>query len=263
VARPPSPVAKLAAALAPIAIMTSASGTAWAQTTAPTDRGSAGPSLLDRPHTVAELEIGGIALPTAPIAPGNRGNLPTVLAGPLAAFSKGDATLLTSLHLLYRASTEFAIGADARVSPAGGVATDPNTQVQHQRNYMELGVEGRYYPVRYRSIEGWLGLTAAIVVIADRYTFPNLPDVPTFLGRPEVTQRAEGFSYGVQAGADYLVTDSLVLGLTFRADRWLLPQEGQDPKTDPACSSVGNCPTLGGTVEAFEFGLKIGYRIPL
>ena len=59
---------------------------------------------------------------------------------------------------------------------------------------------------------------------------------------------------------DYLVTDQWVLGLTVRGNAWLLPTQ---QRFSPACDSIGDCPTLSGTVAAVEVGLGVGYRIPL
>jgi hypothetical protein len=219
-------------------------------------------SLLDRPHTIAELEAGVLALPSAPVSAANRGgSLPFG-----QTLFKGDATLNVGIHLLYRPVRDWSVGASAAFAPTptsdsaylSGTGTLPRT---HSRSYLFLGGEARYYPLRYRWFEGWVGLSAGLQVVADRFETAG-QDVPAILGSREVTVRTEGFSFGVQAGADYLLTDSWVMGLALRANRWLLPNE-VDPHSDPACSSIGDCPTLTGTIAAFEIGLTIGYRIPL
>ena len=220
-------------------------------------------SLLDRPHTILELETGIIALPTAPVSAANRGgSLPFG-----QTLFKGDATIDLGAHVLYRAGRDWSIGAGAMFAPnptsdsayLSGTGTLLRT---HTRSYLFLGGEARYYPLRYRWFEGWVGLTAGGQVIADRFVTSGA-DVPAILGTREVTVRTEGFSFGVQAGGDYLITDNLVLGVAIRANRWLLPNQQLNPRADPACSAIGDCPTLTGTVEAFELGLTIGYRIPL
>ena len=67
---------------------------------------------------------------------------------------------------------------------------------------------------------------------------------------------------GLQAGADYLITDQWVVGLALRADRWVLP--AQKPfSQESSCDALGDCPTLTGGVTAFEMGVTVGYRIPL
>lgn len=210
--------------------------------------------IIDRPHTVAEVEAGIIALPTAPISAGQRGG-----DTPFGTIGRGDATLQTGIHVLYRFSRELEIGAGALFAPSptsdkeyGGLRALPRT---HSRSYLFLGGEGRYIPLHYRSFEAWVGLSVGGVVVADRFTTEGDP-VPTILGSREVTIRSEGFALGVQGGASYYLSENWIAGLNLRAYRWVLPQE-------PRCSSIGDCATLSGTVEALEAGLTIGFRLPL
>jgi hypothetical protein len=224
-------------------------------------------SILDRPHTVAELEVGIIALPNVPISPAYQGG-----QTPFGAVGNGDATLQTGLHLIYRATREWAIGAGAVFSPIpttdknyGGSGTPP-LQRSHSRSYLLLGAEARYYPLRSRWFEAWFGLTGGLVIIADRFSTDSGPMVPAILGDNTTSVGTEGFAAGVQAGGDYLITDQWALGLTLRGDQWILP--GQQSflsflgrKT--SCDPIGDCATLSGSVRAFEIGITIGYRLPL
>lgn len=219
------------------------------------DSGAPIARLIDRPHTIAELEAGIIALPQAPISPGQRGG-----DTPLGTIGKGDATLLTGIHVLYRWRREFAIGAVTLFAPSptsdkeyGGLRSLPRT---HSRSYLSLGTEARYYPLQYKYLEAWVGLTAGAVIVADRFTTEAGDQVPTILGSREVTIRTEGFAVGVQGGATYFLSENWIAGATLRAQRWLLPES-------PQCSSIGDCATITGSVEAFELGLTIGYRLPL
>jgi hypothetical protein len=219
------------------------------------------PSLLDRPHTVAEFEAGIIALPGAPISPSNQGG-----ATPLGRVGNGDATVQTGLHLIYRATRDWAVGAGALFAPRptsdtnyGGASGLPRT---HSRSYLFLGGEARYFPFRSRVIEAWLGVTTGAVIIGDRFSTDSAPAVPAILGTRVVTSSTEGFAIGGQIGADYLITDQWVLGLTVRGDGWFLPSE-KPFSQQSSCDPIGDCPTLGGTVAAFEVGLGVGYRIPL
>lgn len=214
------------------------------------------PGLLDRSHTLAEFEAGFIALPTAPISRTRQGG-DTPFVGTIG---KGDATLMTGLHLLYRGSPEWAFGAGFMLAPRP--TSDPqyggNLDIQrsHTRSYLLVGGEGRYFPFRYRVAEAWVGLAGSAVVIADRFGWDGAPPVPTILGSRTVTIRTEGFSIAIQAGGNWMFADRWVAGVTARASRWILPET-------PSCSPVGDCATLSGTVEAFELGLTLGYRIPL
>jgi len=176
----------------------------------------------------------------------------------------------TGFHLLYRATREWAFGAGVSFTPTptsdknyGGTA---GLSRSHARSYFLLGAETRYFPVRSRSFEAWFGMTGGVVVIADRFT-TNAPPVPSILGTTTVTVSTEGLAIGVQAGADYLVTDQWVIGLTGRADQWILPSQPDQAflpfATEASCDSIGDCRTLTGSVRAFEVGVTVGYRIPL
>lgn len=224
------------------------------------------PSLLDRPHTVAELELGIIDLPNAAISPANAGG--STFLGPIGT---GDATAEIGIHLLYRATHEWAFGAGATFAPrptydqnyasgTGGLSRS------HSRSYLSLGGELRYFPIKSRWFEGWLGATGGVVVIADRFTTNDAPQVPPILGTSTVTVSTEGLAVGVQAGADYLVTDQWVIGLALRAQQWILPTQPNRSFlvfSTASCDAVGDCPTLAGSVREFEVGVTVGYRIPL
>ena len=221
------------------------------------------PSLLDRPHTIAVLEAGIISLPSAPISQSSQG-----LSTPVGNIGSGDTTVQTGVHLLYRASPDWAFGAVAMFAPKP--TNDPNYSGgagdlyrSHSRSYLFLGVEERYFALRSRWFEGWFGLSAGAIVVADRFYWNSAPEVPSILGTNGVTVNTEGFAVGAQVGGDYLINDSLVVGLALRADRWLLPSQALFLNQTSPCDPIGDCRTLTGAVAAFEVGLTFGYRIPL
>jgi hypothetical protein len=243
------------AATAAIAVATGGSTAAAAdppQTEKPTSHSSeaALSRIIDRPHTVAELEVGAIALPTAPISQKQQtGNI----------IGHGDVTVQTGLHILYRWNRGFAVGAGAIFAPEPSSNLDygpPSLPRTHSRSYLFLGGEGRYIPLHTGFFEAWVGLSAGGIIVADRFTTNAGDKVPEILGTKEVTIRTEGFALGVQGGANYFLSESWVAGATLRAYRWILPET-------PRCSSFGDCASLSGTVEAFELGVTIGYRLPL
>ena len=213
-------------------------------------------NVVTRPHTVAEAEGGAIVLPTAPISPAQRGgNLPFQIG-------KGDATIMTGLHLLYRGGAAWAIGAGALFAPhptsdsgsdLGGATNLPRT---HSRSYLYVGAEGRYFPVHTRYFDVWAGATVGGIIIADRFDNNAATPVPSILGVPQVTVSTQGYALGAEIGGNWIVTEHFVVGLTFRADIWFLP-------STPQCSVFNDCATLTGKVEAFEGGLTLAYRIAL
>jgi hypothetical protein len=211
--------------------------------------------IVDRMHTVAALELGVLALPTAPISASQRGgDIPF-----LGTIGRGDATIQTGIHLLFRFGRSWAIGAGFLFAPRptsdteyGGLSGLPRT---HQRSYLFVGIEARYVPLHSKYFEGWVGLSGGGIIVADRF-FTDVPANIPVLGGKGVTMQSEGVSVGIQIGADWLITERLVVGLAVRLNRWILPNE-------PSCSAIGDCTTLHGTTEAFETGLTVGYRIPL
>jgi hypothetical protein len=210
--------------------------------------------LLSRKHTIAELELGFIALPTAPISPGQRGgNLP------IGTIGHGDATASVGMHLLYRGGADWALGAGGLFCPnptsdsTYGGAT--GLQRTHSRDYLWMGGEGRYIPLHLATIEAWVGLTVGAVIVADRYS-TSAPPVPPDLGTNQVTVRTEGFSLGLETGGEWSISETVLLGFAFRFDNWILPASEQ-------CTPIGDCATLTGPVTEIEFGLRLGYRIAL
>ncbi len=242
------------------AVFTLSSANAWSQAVgeAPPEH----PSLLDRPPTVAMLEAGILALPTAPISPATRGG-----STPVGGIGNGDATVQTGLQLLYRATREWAFGAGALFAPRptsehNYEGTSGLLSRTHSRSYLFMGAEARYFPFRSRWLEGWFGLDGGALIISDRFTDDNAPTAPPLVGTSSVSVSTEGFSLGVKAGVDYLVTDNWVIGLALGAERWLLPNE-KPFSQETSCDPIGDCPTLTGSVAAFEGGLTVGYRIAL
>jgi hypothetical protein len=250
----PFPVAQAALGAAALAVSAVAPARAQDAPQEPT-------SLLERPHTLAELEAGIIALPSAPISAANRGG-----ATPLGTVGSGDATVETGAHVLYRATPDWAIGAGTIFAPRP--TTDPNylggngLSRTHSRSYLFLGGEARYFPLRSRWFEGWVGLTAGAMLIADRFTTNATPDPPPIVGAKTTTVSTEGFAAGLQLGGDYLITEQWIVGLAVRGDYWVLPTR-KPFSQESSCDAIGDCPTLTGSVEAIELGVTVGYRIAL
>jgi hypothetical protein len=212
--------------------------------------------IIDRPHTIAELQAGVVALPTAPVSPGQRGG-DTPFVGKIG---RGDATLQVGLHILYRWNRYFAVGAGAFFAPSptsdseyGGLTGLKRT---HARSYLFMGTEARFIPIHYKYVEAWVGMTVGGVVVADRFTNESAAAVPTILGTSEVTVRSEGLAIGGQVGGSYYLSENWIAGINLRGLAWFLPDS-------PRCSGIGDCATLTGVVAAIEFGVTIGYRLAL
>ena len=215
-------------------------------------------NVLTKPHTVAEVELGAIVLPTAPISASTHGG-----SVPFLPIGKGDATIMTGLHLLYRGGLLWAFGAGALFAPRptadtgygnlGGLTNLPRT---HSRSYLWIGGEGRFFPLHTRYFDVFTGITAGGVIIADRFDNNAATPVPSILGVPEETVSTQGYAIGAQLGANWIATEHFVVGLALRADAWFLPSTRQ-------CDPFKDCATLTGLVEAFELGITLGYRLAL
>lgn len=209
----------------------------------------------EKPHTLASLEGGVIALPNAPISTTQRGG-----DTPFGQIGAGDATLNVGVRLLYRASPWFAFGAGAGYGPSptsddqyGGKSGIKRT---HSRSYLTLSAEARVIPLRYGDFEGWAGALVGGVVVLDRFKTDTGVSGPSFLGEKEVTMRTEGITIGVEVGGSYYFGESWSIGVTGRGHEWFLPDT-------PRCSPIGDCATLSGNVQAYELALALSYHIPL
>ena len=213
--------------------------------------------VISRPHTLAELEAGAIVLPSAPISNGQRGG-----NVPLVGIGTGDATIQLGVHLLYRATPSFAVGAAVLFAPRPtsdtgyGLGGSSGLSRTHSRDYLFIGGEGRWVPLHYKLFEGWLGAQAGGIIIADRFITNDAGAYSNELGAPEVNERTEGFSAGLQLGISYSFSESFVVGFTLRANAWILP-------STPQCSAIGDCATLDKSTIVYEGGFLFGYRLPL
>jgi hypothetical protein len=211
---------------------------------------------VELPHTIAEFHAGVIILPGAPISPGQRGG--NVVA--LGSIGKGDATLLVGLQALVRPSPSWGFGAGARFGPNptsdneyGGQSGLSRT---HSRSYFWLGAEARYIPLRSEMLEGYLGVAAGGVIIADRFVTNDGEKVPTVLGERPVTVATQGLSIGLSLGLQWHFAEHWTAGFGVRPSLWFIPER-------PACLPIGDCATLVGRLFAVDTTFSIGYRLPL
>lgn len=227
---------------------------AWAEDASSPSAGATSLNFVQRPHTVALLEVGILALPGAPISSSQVGG-----DTPFGRIGSGDATLQTGIHILFRIARDWVIGAGFLFGPRptsdpeyGGLGQLPRS---HSRSYLSTGGELRWVPLHTRFIEAWVGATAGVVIIADRFATEG-ESKPTVFGERVVTLHSEGLSIGASVGFDWVITDRFVAGFGIRVAHWFLP-------STPTCSPIGDCTTLLGSANAIGFGLTVGYRIPL
>ena len=214
--------------------------------------------VVARPHTIAEVEAGIIALPNAPISPSQRGG-DTPIVGKIG---HGDATVQTGIHVLYRFHRDWILGAGAIFAPSRHRRQTVRRSLvaltwrMRGRTSSSESRDATFRSVTSRSRVG-VGLSPRRRDHRRGLRFhTDAPAVPPILGVPDVTLRTEGFAVGVQAGVTYYLTDNLLAGANLRGYQWILPESRE-------CSPLGDCATLSGAIEVFELGLTIGYRLPL
>jgi len=205
-----------------------------------------------RPYTLAQLGVGLLTLPAADVC--------------LTATqcSKGDTSVEIDFWQMYRASPAFAIGAGASFALRPTTDT-PTTQMMaesgvtrsHTRSYFLVEAQGRYYWLRFETIEAWFGATAGGVIVSDRYAVEG-GEQPTaaLIGPRSSTVRTEGGALGLLLGGQWSFAPNWGLGISARYMRWFLPHEA-------ATSVFLDRATLTDQQSVLNFGISCSYRIAL
>ncbi len=212
--------------------------------------------FITRKHLIAMIEAGIIVLPNAPVSQSTYGG-----SVPFTQVGSGDATIQLGIHIIYRPFRDWSFGANFLFDPSPTSSalespSDPTLSREHTRAYFFAGGEGRFIPLHWRSIEGFIGAQTGVVIVADRFTTNAGIPKPSIFGEREVSLSSEGFYIGAQLGLDWYISDKVVAGLVSRYNHWLLPEQ-------PKCSPIGDCTSLQGNVDSIDFGFTLGYRINL
>jgi hypothetical protein len=206
---------------------------------------------MDRPYTMAELSGGLLSLPFASVC---------LTAGSCA---QGESSVAVGLHNLYRTGPiGFGAGIVYARTLRGDAAPgqdDPNLERSHTRGYFLVEAQFRYYALRSKSWEWFLGpvIGGVIVndswsVIADRQPYSDA----AYIGPRAATIGTEGLALGASVGGEYSFANNWSFGAHLRYSSWFLPQ-------NPERSPTGDTASLSGRVDMIDFGLVIAYRIAL
>jgi hypothetical protein len=203
---------------------------------------------IDRPFTVAQLGVGLLTLPAADVC----------LLG--QACTKGDNSIQVDFWQLYRANRYFAIGAGASVAIKPVTDNPPRTggiDRTHTRSYFLVEGQARYYALRAETFEAWLGVTAGVVIVTDRYSIEG-GETPraAIIGPRASTIRTEGAATGALLGAEWSFAPNWAVGFTARYMQWFLP-------VNAATTVFLDRATLTGQQSALNFGISCSYRIAL
>ena len=222
-------------------------GTARADETAST-RNALAARGLDRPYTMAQLGLGLLTLPAAEVCLKSR------------PCTKGDTSIEINFWEMYRANHRFAVGAGATVALKPTTDSPPSEagiDREHTRSYFLVEGQGRYYAVATPVFEAWIGATAGLVIVGDRYAIED-PNKRTWslIGPLSSTVSTTGGTVGALLGAEWSFAPNWAAGISARYQRWFLPHE-------PATTVFLDRATLTDQQNVFQFGLSCSYRVAL
>jgi hypothetical protein len=161
---------------------------------------------------------------------------------------------------MYRANRSFAVGAGASVALTP-ITDNPPSEAgidrSHTRSYFLVEGQGRYYAIATPSFEAWVGATAGIVIVSDRYAIAE-PEkrMWAFIGPRSSAVSSEGGAVGALIGAEWSFAPNWAAGFSARYMRWFLPHV-------PATTVFLDRATLTDQLSAIHVGFSCSYRIAL
>jgi len=210
--------------------------------------GAASAYSLDRQHTLVELGIGALTLPSVKLC------LET-------SCTTTDLTLLLSLKHFFKFNRTWGIGAGVswgfRPTKEDASITTPDGRTigrEHTRNYFMLAGAARYYLIATDGFDFWTGLTAGVIVASDRYAPTQRGE--SILGPRSTGVVTEGLMGGFGLGADWAFRNNWTVGLWTTQMLWKFP-------TTKDCAQTRECATVSGTLFSFETGVNVTYRVRL
>lgn len=208
----------------------------------------------ERVRGTAEFGVGMLTLPGARVC---------VAGEETTSCSRGDTSLMLEAWQLVRPRHVFAAGAGITLGVIPTKDDVPTSaghiEREHRRGYFTGEVIARYYPLLRRTLEGWVGLTAGLVVVGDTFTSSSASVQETdkaFVGPRGVTLRTEGYTMGLAVGGTYNFATDWYFGANFRLGSWFLPQQ-------PERGALGDEASLTGRTGVFVTGLNVAYRVAL
>ncbi len=210
------------------------------------------PERDDEPHTIFQVGLGLLALPSADVCPISLDNC-----------EQGETSIGLRFHNLYRLD-DFGVGAGIawaiglrRQAAAGD--EDGRLGREHSRSYFLFEGQFRYYLPRLGAWEWWVGTNLGVVVLNDSWSVlaDREPYADTdFVGPRAMTVATEGFFWGLGAGGQWRFAGNWIFGPRFHYANWFLPEDREK-------TTLGDSASLAGRVDVFDFGLVMAYRVPL
>ncbi|MEZ4301460.1 MAG: hypothetical protein R3B70_41385 [Polyangiaceae bacterium] len=205
---------------------------------------------MDRPYTLAEVDVGFLALPAADVCIKSTNDC-----------EQGEGSFAAGIHNHYRFGA-FAIGAGilwATTLRSDAARGADGLEREHSRSYFSVQGQFRWYALRLEEWEGWVGATLGGVVVNDSWSVlaDRDPYVDTdFVGPRASTLGTEGLSAGVGIGAEWSFAPSWSIGTTLRYSNWFFPES---PKPLP----LGDPASLSGRVDILALSVSLAYHIAL
>jgi hypothetical protein len=227
------------------------SSVARADDTTASERAAAA-RALDRPHTAVELGTGFLLLPGAIVCP---------MSVTPETCKQGEFSFAAGLQNIYRFHA-WAVGAGiqwAHTLRSDAANGDPSLQREHQRSYFLVEALGRYYFLRSKAWDFWVGATVGLIVLNDSWS--TIADRAPYEGTDNPGPKAatlgtEGFAAGVALGADWTFLPNWSFGPAIRYSNWVFPtQRAMSPTLDVA--------SLAGRLDIIDVGIRVSYRIAL
>ncbi len=219
---------------------------------------------MDRPYTLAELELGFIGLPAADVC----------IKSPTDC-SPGEGSLAVGIHNFYRFES-FGIGAGidwATTLRSDSARGADSLERQHSRAYFLVEGMFRYYALQSRTWDGFAGLTLGAIVVNDSWSVlaDREPYADTrFVGPRASTLGTAGITAGLGVGAEWSFTPGWSIGTTLRYANWFLPDRCIPSKSDGCENTTGNKPlplndpaSLSGRIDMVTLSISLAYRIAL
>jgi hypothetical protein len=205
------------------------------------------------PHAAIQLGVGMLALPFAEACPVEGPDGPECEPAE-TALGFGLNSLIRLEDFGFGGGVTWAFG----LRPSTGAGTE-SLDREHSRSYLLVEGHFRYYLPRFAIWDAWVGASMGVVIVNDSWTTLSDRDPyadTDFVGPRAVTLRTEGFAAAIGAGLDWRFFKRWKFSTHLRYSNWLLP-------TERAATPLGDLASLAGRVDTIDFGLVVGFLLPI
>ncbi|MEM9693526.1 MAG: hypothetical protein AAGA56_13335 [Myxococcota bacterium] len=148
------------------------------------------------------------------------------------------------------------VGFGLRTTEAAG---EPVFERQQRRSYFTFEGLFRYYLPPVRTFEWWVGASAGVVVVDDRWTAlaDRQPIVDADLVGPDALSiSTEGGLVGLALGGTWMFSEIFFIGTELKYSNWVLPRRRQ-------VSPLGDLASLAGRIDVVALHIVTGFELPI